>query len=78
MANYLFIVSREHPLLHDYLCERFADDRNVRVILDRRGVRSPGDSPEPVGHGSRNRRVRPGVDEEIRTSAHALVDLQTR
>ena len=36
MARTLFIVSRRHPDLYEYLKERFASDDQVEVILDRR------------------------------------------
>jgi hypothetical protein len=34
--RYLFIISRNHPWLYTDLLERFRDDANVEVILDRR------------------------------------------
>ena len=36
MAHHLFIVSREKVWLFEYLLERFAGDRDVTVVLDRR------------------------------------------
>ena len=36
MARHLFIVAREHARLYHDLVDRFRDDTNVRVILDRR------------------------------------------
>jgi hypothetical protein len=36
MARHVFVVSRHHARLYDYLIERFRDDRKVEVILDRR------------------------------------------
>ena len=36
MARHLFIVSRHHLGLYEYLIERFAGDAKVTVILDRR------------------------------------------
>jgi hypothetical protein len=36
MARYLFVVSRQHRALYDYLLERFSGDPNAQVILDRR------------------------------------------
>jgi hypothetical protein len=73
MARYLFIVSREHAALHDYLIERFSGDENVQVILDRR---VGGRALHPEGEGwTVNRRSRPDVDEEMRSSSHAIVIL---
>ena len=36
MARYIFIVSLRHGALYDYLLQRFSDDPNAQVILDRR------------------------------------------
>jgi hypothetical protein len=36
MARHLFLVSRNDARLYEYLVERFRDDGNVQVILDRR------------------------------------------
>ncbi len=36
MARHLFLVSRHEARLYEYLLERFRDDGNVEVILDRR------------------------------------------
>jgi len=36
MARYLFIVSLRHPALYAHLSQRFSDDPNAQVVLDRR------------------------------------------
>jgi hypothetical protein len=68
MSQYLFIVSRGNPGLFEFLRERFADDENVEVVLDRRtyAVRPP----PPV-----ERRQRPEVNDEIRARAYSVVRL---
>ena len=38
-ARYLFVVSRQHSALYELLVERFQDDKNVEVIVDRRATR---------------------------------------
>src|SRR5499426_783059 len=38
MARYIFVVSVQHPALYDYLLQRFADDPNAQVVLDRRRI----------------------------------------
>ena len=68
MPRYLFIVSRGNPALFDFLRERFADDENVEVILDRRMRAAP--SPPAV-----ERRLRPEVNDEIRASEYSVVSL---
>jgi len=71
MPRYLFIVSRHDPTLFAILKERFADDENVQVILDRRVHAAP---PEQRPHGER--RMRSEVNESIRVHAYAVVTLQ--
>ena len=74
MARTLFIVSRRHTELYDYLRERFAGDEQVEIILDRRGARE-GDpvrwpDTEQRGH---ERRSRPEVDTELESRSHAVI-----
>lgn len=74
VARTLFIVSRRHTELYDYLKERFAGDDQVEVILDRRSsgqghrVASPEAPPR-----SPERRARPEVDTELETRSHAVI-----
>jgi hypothetical protein len=68
MPRYLFIVSRENVALFEYARERFADDENVEVILDRR-IKATGPGP-PM-----ERRRRDEVSEELRINSYAIVTL---
>lgn len=75
VARTLFIVSRRHTDLYEYLKERFAGDEQVEVILDRRGagdraVETPAAATPPA-----ERRCRPEVDAELRARSHAVVTL---
>jgi hypothetical protein len=77
VPRYLYIVSRDHRRLYDYLVERFRDDTNVAVILDRRrGDRRAGRG-EPVAEERvrerRRRRLAPGDD--LSTRSHLIVTL---
>jgi len=66
-ARYLFVVSRRHPSLYELLVERFQDDKNVEVILDRRAVtRKPAEQ-----HGADDRRSRP--QNELNLRSHLIV-----
>jgi hypothetical protein len=47
-ARYLVIVAREEPALFQHLARRFTGDGHVRVLIDRRRRRRPGD---PLAHG---------------------------
>jgi hypothetical protein len=77
MARYVFVVSRQHPDLHDYLLrERFAHDRNVVVILDRRiGERRRATMSVEHERRQADRRSRPEVDEELRSRSHAIITI---
>src|SRR5215813_2359156 len=60
MARHLFLVSRHEARLYEYLLERFRDDGNVEVILDRR--RS-------------DRRTRREIDLELQVRSHVILTL---
>jgi hypothetical protein len=68
MARHIFIVSRGHRELYEYLAAQFQSDKNVDVILDRR-IADRDDGSHVVSE----RRVRPGVDEELKSRSHAVV-----
>ena len=71
MARTLFIVSRRHPDLYEYLKERFANDDQVQVILDRRA--GPPGRRADAERGAEERRTRPEVDTELESRSHAVV-----
>lgn len=75
MARHLFIVSRHHAGLFNYLTERFHDDFKVDIIIDRRieerrrGSMTPGVERR---YGDR-RATRPGDDLMVRS--HIIVTI---
>ena len=75
--RYIYVVSREHPWLYRHLLERFQDDPDVEVILDRRVAerrRLPSESP-PQDRRRKERR-RPVVPEDdLRVHSHYIVEL---
>src|SRR5262249_3519730 len=76
MARYIFVVSAEHPGLYDYLLQRFADDPNAQVVLDRRRVeRRRAEIPVTREHRQDDRRQRPDVSEELRRRSVAVVTI---
>ena len=76
MARYIFIVSLRHRALYDYLLQRFSDDLNAQVILDRRrGERRQAEIPVVPEHRRADRRQRPDVSEELRHRSVAVVTI---
>jgi len=76
MGLTLFIVSRDHPDLYAYLRERFATDRGVEVILDRRlGQRRQRARPSELERRQNDRRQRPEIDLELQTRSHAIITI---
>jgi len=80
MPRHIFVVSRLHPELYEYLTNRFQQDGNVRVILDRRhGQRRQIRATRPPPEGERRwrleRRTRLSVDEELRSRSHTIITL---
>jgi hypothetical protein len=76
MARHLFLVSRREARLYEYLIERFRDDANVEVILDRRQAERRQRASYD-GHDRRrsDRRCRFEVDLELRIRSHVILTL---
>jgi len=76
MARYLFIVSLQHRALFDYLLQRFSDDPNAEVILDRRRVeRRRAEIAVTLERRQGSRRQQPDVSEELRRRSVAVVTI---
>jgi hypothetical protein len=81
VARHLIIVSPEEPALYGYLIERFSDDANVRVIVDRRSGedrrRRPAERSLSVVdmRRRRERRASGAIDDQLRTQKHVVVTL---
>jgi len=70
----LFIVSRQHHDLYEYLCERLSGNACVRVTVDRRsGERRHRATPAAAERRRMERRIRPEIDEQLRIHSHAIV-----
>src|SRR5215510_14173013 len=73
---HLFIVSRQHHDLYDYLCSRLSGNGDVRIIVDRRlGERRRRAAPAAAQRRRVERRVRPEITEQLRLHSHAIVTL---
>ena len=79
MARHLFLVSRHDGRLFEYLVERFRDDRNVEVILDRRqGERRGRVNGTAHAEGDRrrgDRRTRRELDLELQIRSHVILTI---
>ena len=76
MARYIFIVSLRHRALCDYVLERFADDPNAEVILDRRRAgRRQAEISVVLERRRADRRHQPDVSEELRRRSVAVVTI---
>ena len=80
MARHLFIVSRAHQALYDYLLERFRTDEKVTVILDRRvGDRRRGDGKtewQGVDRRREERRRKTPPDNDLTTRSHQIITIE--
>ncbi len=72
MARHLFLVSRHEARLYEYLLERFREDGNVEVILDRRRGerRRRADGQSRPERRCSDRRIRREVDLELQVRSH--------
>jgi hypothetical protein len=78
MARHLFLVSRHEARLYEYLLERFRDDGNVEVILDRRRGERRRRAPAPGPNHDRrrsDRRTRREIDLELQVRSHVILTL---
>jgi hypothetical protein len=77
MARHLFLVSRRDARLYEYLVERFRDDRNVEVILDRRRDARRRRLERYNGPERRQseRRSRFEIDLELQVRSHVILTL---
>jgi hypothetical protein len=76
VLRHLFVVSREHVWLYTHLRERFEDDPNVGVILDRRvGERRSASMATRHERRERERRRPPSPEEDLTVHSHYIVEL---
>ena len=76
MARHLFLISRHEGRLYEYLLERFRDDGNVEVILDRRrGERRSRPHEQHPDRRRSDRRTRREVDLELQIRSHVILTL---
>jgi hypothetical protein len=77
-VRYVFVVSRAHSWLYRHLVERFENDPDVTVVLDRRisdrrGQPAAGTFSEERRHGERRRPV--SAEEDLKLRSHYIVEL---
>ncbi|HUF92344.1 MAG TPA: adenylate/guanylate cyclase domain-containing protein [Candidatus Limnocylindria bacterium] len=71
--GHLIIVGRSNVDLYDYLVEKFAGDRNVRIILDRRQGKRRRAAPAEGADPRATERRRQAIDDRIRTRGLAIL-----
>jgi len=77
-VRYLYIVSREHQWLYRHLLERFQDDPDVDVILDRRVIERRINAPMLSAEAERRRQQRRRIvspEEDLRIHSHYIIEL---
>jgi len=81
-VRYKFVVSRDHQWLYRHLLERFQDDPDVDVVLDRRvaerRIERPVERPPEHAHRDRRgaeRRRAVAPDDDLRVRSHYIVEL---
>lgn len=77
LVRLVFVVSRAHAWLYRHLVERFDQDPNVQVILDRRIAerrREPPPSNRPAERRKGDRRRAVGSEEDLRIHSHYIVE----
>ncbi len=76
MARHLFLVSRRDVRLYEYLLDRFREDMNVEVILDRRqGQRRSRSERRNAERRRTDRRKRREIDLELQIRSHVILTL---
>jgi len=77
VARFLFIVARQLPSVYEHLCQQFAGEPNVEIIMDRRkgDRRQPETAEPPTGPERREgeRRRNASADEQLRVMGYAFV-----
>ena len=77
-VRYKFVVSRDHPWLYQHLVERFEDDPDVDVVLDRRVAERRTERAREHSRRERRqseRRRAVPADDDLRVRSHYIVEL---
>jgi hypothetical protein len=75
----LFIVSREHRRLYEYLVDRFRDDNKVEVVIDRRITdrRVPSHlQPPALDRRATDRRQVVPAHDDLTLRSHRIVTIE--
>ena len=77
MTEDILVVARTQPSLYDYLCQDFAGDPDVRVVIDRRrGERRQRGEQWSTDRRRNERRTRPPIDHKLQSIGFAIVRLE--
>lgn len=76
MARHLFLVSHHEIRLYEYLLDRFREDENVEVILNRRREERRRSAARQVPDRRRvDRRKRREIDLELLLRSHVILTI---
>jgi hypothetical protein len=78
MAPFLIVVSRAHPGLHAYLTQRFKDQGEIQVVIDRRLEERRRRAEGRARNRRRADRRAHAITEELRERSHVIVKLPQR
>ena len=77
MSEDILVVARTQPSLYEYLCQDFAEDPDVRVVMDRRrGERRRSGEAWLAERRRKERRTQPAIDDKLQSIGFAIVRLE--
>lgn len=77
MSEDILVVARTQQSLYEYLCQDFAEDPDVRVVIDRRrGERRQRGEAWSAERRRNERRTRPAIDDKLESVGFAIVRLE--
>jgi hypothetical protein len=77
--RHVIVIARDHPGLYEYVRSRFATERQVEVVLDRRSGRDRRQAGRATTGDRRvaERRTRPDVDAALRLESMQFITIST-
>jgi hypothetical protein len=77
MSEDILVVARTQQGLYEYLCQDFAEDPDVRVVIDRRrGERRQRGEIWTAERRQNERRTRPALEQKLQSVGFAIVRVE--